>query len=748
MDSKKLFKIILTISVAACILADGYDPSLKYIVDYMKSNLATYQVTLMSTSTEKFESFGSKIVKLVTDEFSSIVINRSGFEKIPKVKSIRNLWDRIIDQSKLKIGIVEIHDEQDVLIELEPMILYMMWHSPFFRGKCIILLINGRGQSLEPFLRLAWSNDFLDLTVVEWVNKTQTRTLTATETLSSEVFIHIFNPFQDKYTKDRLSNTTDILPCKARNLHGYNFHADPRGAPGFGNRKRSDDSEVKPIKYLMDTLNFTMTYAVVNDSNHGKSPIVALFNRNTSRGRRIDFRLNSYLSRPSANFSDVTTDMNFFKDFLAMFVYKSSFREYRFSLLQGKITEFRISSNFLTTFVILFAMCLIFLLSSRIMGFDKRIWSLVNIARVMMGGSLEIRRRTRLGEKILLITLYFVSIIMITLTSDELLKMSVSKRDVLQCTTLEELADSRVTLHIEKKTSEFLSWIGGNDPKFQKIANKSTIVSHDDVINAYDHPTSVNLKYLALSEVPVQFPRVVKMRSNLYMVYLREVIMPRMEYMPTRLDFPLKRRFAEFFLKLSESGLIVHHQMLENFKLLNNMNEWGMLWEMYPQYGPDMDQEEEVSLTQRLLMILVSGYVLASIVLIWEIFFKSPCSAEITESKSKRELFVRCLVEEARSNIEEESSHEFDLTQSLNDQLQLRISTLGRWGFNKNTSRLSVNSNRRRKNEGCDTTATKDRLRVVRLLELDNAHLIAHLERKKRARIQMGTYDEQSPNHR
>ncbi|KAJ8675133.1 hypothetical protein QAD02_010919 [Eretmocerus hayati] len=139
-----------------------------------------------------------------------------------------------------------------------------------------------------------------------------------------------------------------------------------------------------------------------------------------------------------------------------------------------------------------------------------------------------------------------------------------------------------------------------------------------------------------------------------------------MKFMPVRINFPLKRRFAEFFLKLSESGLMLHHETLEVSQWYSDENmrrARGEIPEMYKHYGPENDKDEEVSLNLRLLIILVPGYVLGCVVLIWEIFFQSQRPVEFEKLNSNRKRFVRCLVEEANSKIEEESIREFDFIQ-------------------------------------------------------------------------------------
>ncbi|KAJ8675135.1 hypothetical protein QAD02_010921 [Eretmocerus hayati] len=760
MVSKKVVTIILILPVVRCFSIYDYEPSVQYIIDYMKNNFSTYQVTVTSVSAEELSLFSLKIVKSITEKLPSVWIDASVIEKIPAVRQLGSLWDRTIDQSSLKIAMVEIYFSEYAFETLKSALLFLMSYSENVRGKCIIFLINGDGQSLEPFLRFAWSHDFLDLTVVEWAitfptlaeNGTATfPTLTSTENEIPpyDVFIHFFNPFQDKYTKDRLSNTTDIFPNKARNLHGYNFHADPRVSLELDGPINPEKSEVQtPISYLIDTLNFTLTYGILKKYENNEFHPIDLYRQNASRGRPIDFFLHMVNLNPEFNPSvkplDASAYMNEISYSMLFLVDAATPFEYHFIVLQERIPEIRISLNFLITFITLSGMGLIFLLSSRVMGFDKKIWSTVRIARALMGGTLENRRQMKLAEKILLVTLYFVSIVMMTFTSDELIKMSVSRRDVFRLTTLEELADSRMGLYMDKRTFKAISWYGLNYPKLQKIANRSNtvIVSMDEILNVTFSRAPLNSIYLVLREIRTGFPHVIKTGPTLYQTHLKDVVATGMNFMVVRSNFPLKKRFGEFFLKLSESGLLMHDQMLELFRFYSERYAWGQIQEMHNHFRPDMDQEEELSLTQRLLIIILSGYALACIALIWEIFSKSQFPVKIAESNSKRERFVRCLVEEAKSKIEKESSREFDSTQS-----QLRILTLGQLDPS-NLPKLSVESERRKENYDRKRMIKQNGPRVFGLLELDNAHLIDHLKRKRRTSIPLISHDEQSMNHR
>ncbi|KAJ8675145.1 hypothetical protein QAD02_010931 [Eretmocerus hayati] len=741
MDSKKLFNFILILTMAECVLTDVCDPSLQQIINYMKSYLSTYQVTVvLDQSQPKLGLFGSNIMKVMIDEFSSVVVDDGAIKKISDTGSSTKLWDEIADQSKLKVGIVEIHDEQEVLLEMRLMIFYMKAYSRNVRGKCIIFLINGRGQSLEPFLRFAWSRDFLDLTVVEWVNKTQTRIFPATENLASEVLVHIFDPFQDKYTKERLSPNTDIFPRKTRNLHDYHLqmqvHVDRR-KPG----KLKTERDLALIFCLEEVLNFTIVYRYVeHDEKQDRIPPGDISENDAIPQQRADFYFEFFHFWPESNITNGGVKMNDVKIWLSLAVPTSVFEEIQLTIMQKKTTEVEISLNFLKICGVLVVMCLIFLLSSRMMKFDERSWSTVKIAQALLGGPLETRRRIRLGEKILLVTLYFVSIVMMTLTSDELIKMSINKHELLGCTTLEQLADSSTHSYTLKSTKDILlSYSGKDNPKLQKIIDKSILVgSARELLSAAYSDASHNSVYGTLERVEPNNPHVIKFRPGIYLTQLRDTIATKAEYMPVRMNFPLRERFVKVLSRLSETGLIMYHETQNIGHMHNVWARRGLAPQMYPNYEPENDKDEEVFLNLRLLIILVPGYVLGCVVLIWEIFFQSQRPVQFEKLNSKRKRFVRCLVEEAKSKIIKESSCEFDFI-----QVQLRIMTLGQWEPN-NSSRSSVKSKIRKENEDREIMFTEDRPRVFGLLGLDNAHLIAHLKRKRRTSITLISHDGQS----
>ncbi|KAJ8675121.1 hypothetical protein QAD02_010907 [Eretmocerus hayati] len=203
--------------------ADESQPPMEYIIGYIKDNLSTYQVTVMTKSINALGSFSSSIVKTMIDEFSSVVVDTSTIER-PSMSVSEKLWNRTVDQSKLKIGIVELQHNSDTFKELSYVLDFFMTYSEFVRGKCIIFLVNGNGQSLEQFLNYAWSKDFLDLTVIEWIDEGSKKTIQSGNTSTKKVLNHVFDPFKKIYTRNILTNKTNILPNKVMNLRRHRFN--------------------------------------------------------------------------------------------------------------------------------------------------------------------------------------------------------------------------------------------------------------------------------------------------------------------------------------------------------------------------------------------------------------------------------------------------------------------------------------------------------------------------------------------
>ncbi|KAJ8675144.1 hypothetical protein QAD02_010930 [Eretmocerus hayati] len=632
MGPGQLFIIISMVPMVKCDSIPEYEPALQHVVNYMKNNLLTYQVTVIVESVSSLSTFGANIVKVMVDEFSSIVVDYSVVEKIPAVRSFNNLWNQTADQSKLKIGIIEHRDGLDLLQELRSMIEFWMNYSDYVRGKCIIFFINGTGESIESFLRFAWSRDFLDLTIIEWINTTPRMFIASKEYVDCEVLIHTFNPFQDHYSRIKLTELADILPEKQQNLYGYPlrtkndlrsyYHLDGVEFGIFRLRSWAEEDQLS-ISYAMGAFNFTIIREFIgrNISDEVKN-YEADINNATCREQfdfdsALDFRHYAI-----GEYEDSGVQMNRVKHESFTEISTSIRYGTQLWIMQRKVTETEISSNFLFTCGTLLVMFLIFLLFSRVMNFDKKIWSITKIAKALLGGSMQYQRKMSLKEKIFLITLYFSSLIIITITSDELLKMSINKREVLRFRTLEEFIDSDVNLDVEEGTRDVLFHLGQVDSKMQEIANRTVLVEAiDEYMKKRDAHRTDNSVFGSLMTVPYHQHRFFKLDSSeWYATHLDGIIMSLDKFMFVRKNFPFRDRFGKFFRKLQETGLMMKYNREEVNRVCSFCFHKNPKEDAYKHYGPENDKSVEVSLKFRLLFIILTGYFSAFISFLWEVF--------------------------------------------------------------------------------------------------------------------------------
>ncbi|KAJ8675119.1 hypothetical protein QAD02_010905 [Eretmocerus hayati] len=633
MDLKIVLSFFTVISMFGFILADKKHPLMMYIVNYMKENLSTYQVTVMTKSINALGPFSSRIVKIMIDEFSSVVGDSSAIAKIPVRRTFGDSWYRSSDQSKLKIGIVELQQESDTLNELWEMLEFFMKYSKYIRGKCIILLVNGDGQSLESFLRLAWSKDFLDLTVIEWTVEVPDKFLMGQDSVHYQAYIHVYNPFKNNYAKDVLGKDTDILPDKLKNLHGYELHTaiynnnwDARideNYQGTNDLDRFQGEDVQRTKLLSETLNFKANpiFVTYEDLRNDKL-------NNETNVPRIDYYSTLFLTRLSEINETLADHAEWTNNQSTSTAYLQSMSQTRLYVIQQKVREPYTSSSFILSCGSLATMILIFSSFSRILKLNGKIWSVAKITHVLMGGSMDRQRGISFREKIFLITLYLTSIITMTITLDELLKMNLSEKEILRFKTLQELADSGVSLRVTNRTKVKLLDLGKHNRIMQKIA--------DQAIESELFPTSLNdipddaTSSSVFADLDDRWnewlPNVFSTDGVWFATEIEDNIVSRVDLMKFRKRAPYNDRFVKMTTKLVESGLMRAYAKQEAGYFLRSSWLDGVVPKDYrAHHHRANDKEVEMPMNDRLILILLMGYCLACFALLHE-FRKSTLS--------------------------------------------------------------------------------------------------------------------------
>ncbi|KAJ8675148.1 hypothetical protein QAD02_010934 [Eretmocerus hayati] len=683
------------------------DSLMQIIADYMKKNLSTYQVTVITKSANTLNSLSSRIVKLMIDEFSSIVIDSKAITSAPG--STSKLWEQTANQSNLKIGIIEVKNTRAVDRELAKMLISFMKYNNQVRGKSIVFLTNRNGEQIFPgFLRYAWLQDFLDLTIVECIDITPKYALRRLSKQEYLVRVHTFNPFRSEYYTELLTEKTDILPDKLRDLHKYPLHVNVGEKLGafapneyFVRKKfnyRTYTDNIFTMEILADTMNFfpiphyksidtpkniTNSQSVLFEESgvhlipldsqnenfklepgdmisideYGKTSDSVIENKTSLEKRNFAaisqvkgmgiprsmwkniFYSDKLISSSNVNQPLIDFDLYWHKYrlkdefdskiFSSLIVKIPILSEVRLSVTQRKVVKTNVSSyNFLTVCIALVVMELIIFLSSRFLKLDKNVWSVTKIAHLLLGGSMTSQQRMSLRGKILLISVYFASIIMMVLTGDELLKMMLTSKKILRFKTLKELADSGINIHILNTTKERLLHYGQHNFHVQKIANRAiTVESVDDFKVMISQDVIGRLIYgeLVQPRKSLKSPDVVSADGIIFETIIDDIITTETFSMRMRMNSPYKDRFEPILLKLRESGLI--HDYFETF-LYHSIRSWFResatpSSASYSRHGEDNDEDVDIPLNFKLKIIIMTGYFLSCVALVWEIFIEN-----------------------------------------------------------------------------------------------------------------------------
>ncbi|KAJ8675150.1 hypothetical protein QAD02_010936 [Eretmocerus hayati] len=689
--------------------------SLKQIItDYMKRNLSTYQVTVITKSANTLNSLGSNILKVMIDEFSSVAIDLETISSTPGSTLSSKLWTQTADQSNLKIGIIEVNDTTDADLELVEMLDFYINYSFWLRGKSIIFLTNGNAKQIfEKFVRYAWSQNFLDLTIVECVEETPKNGLQRMPDQEYLVFVHTFDPFRSEYYIDSLTEKTDILPDKLRDLHKYPLYVEVQDELGafkpneYFKEKKYEfavyDDSIYRMTILAEAMNFfpvpffktiDSSKDIVNldeplvlepprvqsiapglhtksfrlecaenmidiDEDERTSPSVIenitllekrnftamsqingidiprsvwknvfysdkLFSSSRIYQESIDFQLYMHTNEWINELDDIKLDMKRAKNILSSIVRIPNLEEVRLCVAQRAIVETNISSyNFLTVCIALVVMELIIFLSSRFLKLDKNVWSVSKIAHLLLGGSMTNQQKMSLRGKVLLISVYFASIIMMVLTGDELLKMMLTSKEILRFKTLKELADSGLSLHVLNKTKEYLLIYGKYNSHVQKIANRSiTVESAEHIMDIISKDVTGGLIYgkLVQPRKSLKSPDVWSADGNLFETIIDDIITTDAFFMETNRNSPYIEQFEALFLKMIEFGLL--HEYFETFSY-HTIRSWfrsraTLSTASYSRHGEKNDRDVDIPLQFKLKIIIIIGYFLSCVALVWE----------------------------------------------------------------------------------------------------------------------------------
>ncbi|KAJ8674019.1 hypothetical protein QAD02_005281 [Eretmocerus hayati] len=111
---------------------------------------------------------------------------------------------------------------------MEDMLEYFDASNRYTRGKYLINIVTSERFSFrnfsENFFRRAWQRQFIDLTVIEWIQEEQVETdniYSSCRTGDNSALVYSYNPFTGSFLSEVLTVQTDLFPEKMKNLNGF-----------------------------------------------------------------------------------------------------------------------------------------------------------------------------------------------------------------------------------------------------------------------------------------------------------------------------------------------------------------------------------------------------------------------------------------------------------------------------------------------------------------------------------------------
>ncbi|KAJ8687475.1 hypothetical protein QAD02_023269 [Eretmocerus hayati] len=539
------------------------------------------------------------------------------------------------------MGIIDLQNQVDAHKELLEMFAFFLHQDRSSTRKYMILLLNSQNSTFEAFLRHVWDERILDLTVIEWIGEDleENSNLLRLDKQGDEIYVHVFNPFYDSYSKEELTPEITLFPDKLKNLNGFSINTRLHDVSLMKVNNYEDESNSSSVylvlgfgaritKAFSDLMNFEpkIRYAVESREVYNGSDGIPLSYKEAYEEGLID-----YISR----FDSVGIGEQFV--LAKKKCYKSLHRdayitipivEARTFLLveQYNSPKAEVPFTFIITFIVFFIIGSIFLVVAQIFKFDTNNWTILNTMLILVGGPVDAHVPMRVPEKILRISLYIASGLILLIMTDQMMNSLLGHHKFLDLKNIHDLANSGLQLYMTMNVRNLLSSISGI-PDLQKSLNRSKIYGEDsDIVNPplnnnNEFRYAILYPYHSWSGVHHTNEYVERNGngSNSLLTFINGPLITFPRIIHSNTSPFLLNRFEKITTRLLEAGLLEfwHNHEADDLKIshINFRNEDpGLVGYIHRIY--------DEPLCTRLGVILMIGYSVASIALIFEIIWK------------------------------------------------------------------------------------------------------------------------------
>ncbi|KAJ8680369.1 hypothetical protein QAD02_016156 [Eretmocerus hayati] len=603
-------------------------------------------------------------MKRLIDEFPASIHDIKSWSSQEKNNySLRN-EDIVRMQSEekfLKIGFVDLQNHQNVTEELVSLLDFIEEFNPIVRGHHLILLFNFGEDSLENFLRFAWSKGFLDLTVVSWAKNSYNKILASDENSSNcKSLVHLFNPFLNEYSISVLEKETNFMPNKLKKLNGYQLSTQFSGhlmhvmanewyrGPEFWNMLFGFDVSI--TKALAEAMNFSAVPQFVIGDRGG---IFKRFNvTNTNRVvKNVDFIIN--LDQYLPNDYVIGNNIRFFKE--------STFEQALFSepltnhliIKQYSVSKTQLSPDVFLAIVIFFIIASIYFVTSHFLSFDRQKWTFNGIIKALIRGPVTHHRKSRCAETIIVLSMCAVSSILFVYISNGQLNILLYNEQYLNLKTLQDVADSGIVIAMsEIMKAEMIS---STTTALKTIINLSESVNDGDYFfKCWDSFLYRNdgIPYGCMVNNMIGKVMVEKYsdkKNGWILSMVEEPIQMAWPVMKMKFSSQYKNMFEKFDQRFFETGLVEYWSRMSQKDFISLTKKLGPNNNLFPEMSTNSNKvldKSKLQIFHTLACIFVSGCILSSIVLFYEKIFsylmtrKCSLNDNVQETEIKSSAFI------------------------------------------------------------------------------------------------------------
>ncbi|KAJ8666962.1 hypothetical protein QAD02_008624 [Eretmocerus hayati] len=443
---------VFSIMLVQAMGGDG-DTAVDRVFQQIKYNLSPYKIVVIAETLNNLSPLSRKIIQRADEDCGAMISDYDGIGQMNDYHEVDlkspTYEFSILGPSALVISIVETRHKFDLSSKMRTVLEKFDEQKSFGTSKFLINLITDQTFDSDNILRASWSEyRFVDTTIIQWIpnDHIQGTTINVTHELSHQVFVYSYNPFNNTFRAETLTDGTELFPEKLKDLHEFPFittlyfepplHATVRHL----SEKQYHKSWIVFTEMLMEVINCTLRIQT-------ESEFLA-FKPQASDDEHVP---NLRYRQDNTESPDENQGYEWILSFVENMytIHIPSPILLHLHVLQTKSYKDDISFAAIVAFAGLFFTAFIFAVWARFLGLEDQNWSFLNILTAQMGGSVAHGRPLKLSEMIFQMSIYIATFIVVTLGTDYMLQIFILRYEPREIRTIQELADSDIDFFVD-----------------------------------------------------------------------------------------------------------------------------------------------------------------------------------------------------------------------------------------------------------------------------------------------------------